>query len=133
MNIVIKRIVKDKTKVQIGILFIEDTPLILTLEPALEGIPHPCIPVGKYKCKRVNNRVTHGGMPIKTTFEVQDVPGRSGILFHVGNSMKDTLGCILPGKGIGKFSIFWSLIAFNEFIDATINIDEFDLEITDVL
>lgn len=30
--------------------------------------------------------------------EVMDVPGYSGVRIHAGNSAKDSLGCLLPGK-----------------------------------
>lgn len=54
-----------------------------------------CIPTGTYQ-------VTWSFSPsrLKYTYRVQNVPGRSGILFHVGNYFKDIKGCILLGSGL---------------------------------
>ena len=56
-----------------------------------------CIPEGKYDVIR-HNSPTKGEV-----FWVLDVPGRSNILFHIGNFVsglgkRDSKGCILPGK-----------------------------------
>lgn len=53
-----------------------------------------CIPVGKYL-------VTFSFSPrkLKYTYRVQNVPGRSGILFHSANYFSDLLGCIGLGSG----------------------------------
>lgn len=53
-----------------------------------------CIPEGQYKW------IKHESPKFGSSLWVQDVPGRSEILMHVGNFTKDTLGCILPGDGI---------------------------------
>lgn len=54
-----------------------------------------CIPEGKYKVVR---RLGSESAKFKYThFHVLDVPGRSWILFHVGNYTRDLLGCIAPG------------------------------------
>lgn len=50
-------------------------------------------------------------------YELQMVPGHTGILIHVGNTKMDTEGCLLPGKridkiwgGLGKpFSWLWGV------------------------
>jgi len=62
-----------------------------------------CIPKGTYECVRVYNRAI--GFPprrIPITYEVKDVPGRSGILFHAGNFVSNTQGCILLGLSLSK-------------------------------
>lgn len=57
-----------------------------------------CIPEGFYEF------VPHGWDTAKKKFpkvwEVENVDGRSAILFHAGNTTKDTEGCILVGMGI---------------------------------
>jgi len=54
-----------------------------------------CIPEGNYWCK------PHDGKH-KETWVVMDVPDRNGIVFHIGNTERDTGGCILPGTTIGN-------------------------------
>ena len=56
-----------------------------------------CIPRGLYECK------PHSGQKYKNVWEVCDVPGRSAILIHNGNTISDTQGCILVGKAKGVF------------------------------
>lgn len=57
-----------------------------------------CIPTGQYICERINSP-KHG-----ETYLVKNVPGRSGILFHPGNTIDDTEGCILLGSHWEKFN-----------------------------
>ena len=54
-----------------------------------------CIPEGEYKVRLRTAResATRDYLPLL----VQDVPNRDYILFHRGNSAKDTSGCILVG------------------------------------
>lgn len=83
----------------VGTLHIQTTNLVWrckTLElPWLDnktGVS--CIPAGKYVCRRLVSS------KFGETFQVCDVPGRVGILFHAGNSApRDTRGCILLGIG----------------------------------
>jgi hypothetical protein len=87
-----------------------------------------CIPAGTYKCRRAF--FNRGGYP---TFEVLDVPGRSHILFHIGNTSADTEGCILPGKTLGVLSTWLAVLqsgpAFREFMRSLEGVDEFTLVI----
>lgn len=50
-----------------------------------------CIPLGRYSIELVKR--ANGRMGVA----VLDVPKRDGILFHEGNSLEDTRGCLLPG------------------------------------
>lgn len=79
-----------------------------------------CIPEGLYLCERVRNRTTTGGTQIDDTFIIANVKDRDGILFHVGNSTKDSNGCILIGNNFaivdGKQAILNSRIGFGYFI-----------------
>lgn len=55
-----------------------------------------CIPVGQYYIDPVNSP------KFGKTYKILNVPNRSNILFHAGNTMTDTQGCILLGETIGK-------------------------------
>lgn len=103
--------------------------VLYTLElPDLNNEPGvSCIPTGFYHCvyRKQNG---HG---IKDVYEVLDVPGRSGIQFHVGNTVADTKGCILPGLGRepDENRVINSLLAINKLIDIVGN--SFELLIED--
>jgi hypothetical protein len=117
---------------QFGVFLIEGKPRFLTLELPYRNNEHEisCIPEGEYKCKRVFNRVTAGGTSLGTTFEVSNVIGRSGILFHVGNTSKDTKGCILIGQTLeDSDAIRGSKMAFANFLESFSGINEFRLTI----
>ena len=60
------------------------------LDPVNEG--HPKIPKGTYPVKLSFSPHFQMMLP-----ELQNVPGRSEILIHAGNSAKDTKECILTG------------------------------------
>ena len=53
-----------------------------------------CIPSGVYHCIKHESR--------EHDWRVLDVEGRSGILFHSGNTVADIEGCILFGTSIGS-------------------------------
>jgi len=58
-----------------------------------------CIPPGKYgfiKSKANNNP------GLGNVLRLDGIPGRGGVLIHIGSSYKDTHGCILPGKNNKK-------------------------------
>lgn len=76
-----------------GALIEDGIPFVVTLEePWLNNQRGAsCIPVGAYVCRRVISP------KFGDTFEVTNVPGRSHILFHKGNTTDDTEGCILVG------------------------------------
>lgn len=115
-----------------GVLLTEKGILCFSLElPWRDNAPNvSCIPDSVYFCKRVNKRETTGGMKIETTFEVENVSGRYGILFHIGNQVGDTEGCILLGKGINidrRVTLAYSRVAFTEFLDYFAEENEFKL------
>jgi hypothetical protein len=80
-----------------GVLRINKQVFCATLEPAsLDNARGLAIPAGQYDCHRVD-APTWGD-----TFQVLGVPGRTGILFHSGNTADDTRGCILLAQHYGK-------------------------------
>ena len=77
-----------------GAMIEDDHVIVSTLErPNIYNIKdYSCIPEGSYICKRIDSP-SHGN-----TFEVIDVPGRTDIQFHIGNTINDTKGCMLVGS-----------------------------------
>lgn len=93
MRLILKRTYfKDATT---GILYMEDkdNPVWYTIERPWLGneVKKSCIPEGNYRV------VPHNGTEFKDVWTIKDVPGRSAILFHVGNWVDNSTGCILPG------------------------------------
>ena len=82
----------------IGVLKIDKEVFCYTLEPAdmLNKENVSCIPLQQYICKRIISP------KFGNTFEITNVPGRSRVLFHAGNTSDDTIGCILLGATVGK-------------------------------
>lgn len=64
---------------------------------------HSCIPEGNYGLKRDR----HGEYKF---FSVTNVPDRDGIEFHIGNTLLDTEGCVLVGKGLGYYKGHWAVV-----------------------
>lgn len=107
-----------------GVLIQGNIPFAVTLEDQFLSIPK-----GSWQCQRVNSP------KFGVTFEVRDVPGRSHILFHRGNTEADTTGCILVGESfnpvLGRPGITASKAGFEEFIRITSLTREFQLEIVE--
>ncbi len=99
-------------KYVIGSLFIGDTKFCDTLEPPTHGVSHPCIPIGEYLVNIVWSPKFKSYKP-----RLEDVPNRSGILIHSGNSVKDTLGCILVGDNTLKGGLMYSRATFNDLME----------------
>ena len=112
-----------------GVLLEEDIPFCVTLErPWLGNIKSvSCIPKGFYVCKRIQSP------KFGNTFEIENVPSRSHILFHKGNLSDDTHGCVLVGEQFeplrGENAVLASGKAFAEFKRRTDDIDIFILSI----
>lgn len=86
-------------KSTIGTLYINGEKFGDTLEnPYLNNQRNiSCIPKGQYKVRLRLPRESATRNYLHLL--VQDVPNRDWILFHRGNSAKDTSGCILVGNG----------------------------------
>jgi len=86
-------------KSTIGRLFINGESFCDTLEnPWIDNQRSiSCIPKGRYKVRLrlARESATRDYLHLL----VQDVPNRDWILFHKGNTAKDTSGCILVGNG----------------------------------
>ena len=77
-----------------GVLLLDGRFECFTLEnPWLRNEPNvSCIPRGVYRLRRRQSP------RFGDTYQVEDVPGRSHILFHGGNRERDTRGCILVAR-----------------------------------
>ncbi len=114
-----------------GVLCIDDAPEFVTLEEAWRDNERKisCIPVGRYKIKP-RNSPSRGRV-----YEVVNVPERSHILIHAGNTHKDTEGCILLGMQFGSIenesAILASRSAMQRFMAIMAGTPEAELVIID--
>ncbi len=81
--------------------------LCKVLEPGALTAVHPRIPAGRYplRLRTVGDKHAQylkrfGPAFHKGMIEIAEVPGRTAIEFHIGNSVADTLGCSLAGQNI---------------------------------
>jgi hypothetical protein len=115
-----------------GELYFDDQKIAVTLEPGHNRIPHPAIPAGTYNLILVkeghvyadmcHSLLEHAVSAIeKATAQSfiangvpspQNVPGRQFIRIHIGNTEKDTEGCLLPGISPGEGKIYSSTAAY---------------------
>ena len=81
-----------------GVLKINKQVFCVTLEPSDEENKKniSSIPAQQYQCIRINSH-RYG-----ETFKICGVPGRTNVLFHPGNLIRDTQGCILLAQYFGK-------------------------------
>jgi hypothetical protein len=112
-----------------GVLTLNNKVICVTLErPWQDNKPNlSCIPPDVYQCKRVDSP------KYKDTFEVLNVPGRTHILFHSGNRIKDSKGCILLGSEYGELqderAVLESSKSFIRFMTMLEGIEFFPLQI----
>lgn len=115
----------------IGRCYVDDTYLCDTLEPPVTGVKHPCIPIGDYLVNLVWSPKFKSYKP-----RLEGVPHRSGILIHKGNSVKDTLGCILVGNNSFKGHLTQSSLAYCDLLEymtkAVLYADKIIVRITNV-
>lgn len=121
--------VHQSNKCTFGVLLFDSIPRLVTLELPWLANQHDisCIPDRKYKISRYKSP-THGEV-----FQVEGVPSRTNIEFHIGNSAKDSKGCILLGMSFnqGTFpSILESATAFSWFMNHLEGINSADFSIT---
>lgn len=112
MNVLILNRYKDDGSCTTGEIILGNTTLYTLEEPWKDNEQgHSCVPLDSYIVK------PHGWEPDTTLhqkqcYELQNVPGRTGILIHSGNTVDDIEGCILVGldKGVlnGKTAVLRS-------------------------
>jgi len=106
----------------IGKLYINGESFCDTLEnPWLDNQRNiSCIPEGQYKVRLRLPRESATRDYLHLL--VQDVPNRSYILFHIGNTAKDTSGCILVGNGRKQDIVENSRLAMDLVIKEILNL-----------
>lgn len=113
-----------------GVILDDGTPFAVTVEPEWKDNQAniSCIPSGVYVCERVNS--PRWG----DTFTVLDVPGRSYIRFHRGNTEDSTEGCICVAEEFGTLNHKTAVLRSNhegkgiqEFFQRTEGLDRFQL------
>ena len=126
-----------KNKKKINLLLIRDTfsensvigELFLNGERMCDTLENPwldnqrnisCVPEGEYpvRLRLPRESATRDYMHLL----VKDVPDRDYILFHIGNSAKDTSGCILVGLGSQQDFVSNSTLAMDLLIKEVIHL-----------
>jgi len=106
----------------IGELFLNGERMCDTLELPWKDNQRriSCIPEGEYKARLrlARESATRDYLHLL----VQDVPNRDYILFHRGNSAKDTRGCILVGLGSQQDFVQNSTLAMDLLMKEIINL-----------
>lgn len=116
-----------------GTFVMNDEAFCVTLEPPnkLNKRNISCIPALQYICERTISP------KFGETFEIINVPDRSNVLFHPGNTVKDTAACIIMGASFGKLrkdnfslrAVLNSGNTFKRFMMELEGIDNFKLTI----
>ena len=91
-----------------------------------------CVPAGTYQAHR---RVASENRHHYDVFELEKVPDRTAVQIHIGNTVKDTEGCILLGSNLGVVDglhgITGSAAAFRKFMSLLTGVDRITLTIVD--
>ena len=121
--IYLKRFCDSKMGV-FGKLHVGDFSCYTVERPWLNNEPYSsCIPTGVYDVKL--GMYNRGGYP---AFEIMNVPNRTHIKIHKGNTMNNVVGCIAVGNDIGCVSGKWAVLnsdkTYTRFMDALEGITE---------
>ena len=113
----------------IGRLFINGELFCDTLENPWKNNQRniSCIPDGEYDVRLRLPRESATRDYIHLL--VKDVPNRDWILFHRGNTAKDTRGCILVGQGSSHNAVQNSRLAMDLLIKEVINLGGEDIKL----
>src|ERR1700733_11962763 len=85
-----------------GLLSIDGFPTCVTCElPWEDNAPQiSCIPAATYHCVRH----VSAKFPKGNTWEITNVPGRTGILIHNSNDVAELEGCVAVGSSFGEIA-----------------------------
>ena len=123
-----------------GVLLSGGKPFAVTLERPWHDNKRgvSCIPTGVYTATRCRKSVYYNyqdSPKFGDTFVVEQVPGRSKILFHKGNLDDDSHGCILVGEQFGvlngQTAVLASRKGFGEFLAINSDRDTFQFVVED--
>ena len=121
INLLLIRDTFSKTST-IGELFINGERICDTLENSWQDNQRniSCIPEGVYpvRLRLPRESATRDYLHLL----VQEVPNRNWILFHRGNTAKDTSGCILVGIGTEQDVVHNSVLAMDLLIKEVIHL-----------
>lgn len=112
-----------------GVLTICSHVFCVTLElpDKLNKYEESCIPAQQYMCKRIISP------KFRETFEITNVPFRDHVLFHKGNTINNTLGCVILAQYYGKLeedrAIRNSGTTFKKFMQIMEGVEVFSLTI----
>ena len=126
MEIKVERFIFSK-ETSLGRVYINGELFCFSLEPYDAGITKD-IPVEDIKA--LKNKYGKIAIPLGTYYmkyewsnrynkkmpRVTNVPGFDGVLWHPGNTIKDTRACLLPGKFWNNCQVSESVATFNKFI-----------------
>ncbi len=121
--------VAEHDNATLGVMCLDGRPMFVTLEDAWRNNERSrsCIPVGTYEV------VAHKSPKFGRCYLLENVPGRSEILIHAGNTHEDTSGCILLGMMYGTLgtntAILSSRAAMASFLTALKDVKRTTLEI----
>ena len=109
-------------KSTLGELFLNGERMCDTLELPYKDNQRniSCIPAGEYKVRLRLPRESATRDYIHLL--IQDVSDRDYILFHRGNSAKDTRGCVLVGLGSEQNVVHNSVLAMDLLIKEILNL-----------
>lgn len=117
MKILVKRFYQSDIDT-VGLLYINNVFMCYTLEDAFQSSKiygKTRIPAGEYPVRLRKVGTTHcyynKRFPImhKGTLHIQDIPNFENVLIHIGNTHKDTKGCLLVGTDFKHRSTYTKL------------------------
>lgn len=127
----ITRVEDNETQGTFSVLTLNGEAYCVTLEPPeRENLAQKsCIPAGQYIARRVDSP------KFGKTWEITNVPNRSAVLFHGGNQVTDTLGCVLLAQYFGKLkgnrAVLNSGATFAQFLTDTTDYETLHVTISE--
>lgn len=119
------------TEPTLGQLLREDRSVVCqTLELPWRDNHHgvSCIPTGTYAARRLWSPAHR-----RELFWIEGVPDRLAIELHIGNTIRDTRGCILLGQSRTHLgdqpALLHSRLAFDAFMTELADVDAFSLTV----